>query len=203
VTIAALPTVTPGTDVGDTLATALAVTLPINNQVTIAQSIGDNAFGNRDADLYRLTANAGDTLSLDATRLNTTSLDLQWLSLNADGLALTPNPVVGPDATDGLITIGATTETTPPTVEAARQTPVIDWEHPLTRAATSRPRQKSVFSFVPAWFQDWLLIEDEGDMERTASARRGSLPPDLPRHVYHQRQLLPLLVPGQKIASRH
>jgi hypothetical protein len=68
-TITTQAAVTPGVDVGDTLATATTLTLSSNSEVTVTQSIGDNAFGAKDVDLYQLAASAGDTLTVELTRL--------------------------------------------------------------------------------------------------------------------------------------
>ena len=53
------------TQIGDSIGSALTVSLPINNTVTVAQSVGDNGFGGRDVDLYRLNLTAGDVLTMD------------------------------------------------------------------------------------------------------------------------------------------
>ena len=80
------------TDIGDTLATAQAITLPINSVVTIDPTIGDNAFLGRDVDLFSLMGNAGDRLVVDVTRLDGAFLYLRLFDsagtqLAADGFS--------------------------------------------------------------------------------------------------------------------
>src|SRR5262249_20826110 len=70
VTITALTALAPSSDPGDTLATALAVGLPINSSVTVSQAIGDNAYGAKDVDLYKLSGAAGDVLEADLVDKN-------------------------------------------------------------------------------------------------------------------------------------
>ncbi|PYP39636.1 MAG: hypothetical protein DMD43_10455 [Gemmatimonadetes bacterium] len=95
-------TLTPGTDVGDTSATATVVALPLNDRTTIiGQSIGDNAFGGKDVDLYRFTANAGETLTFSATRLgDPVSGNLTLLRLfDAAGTQVASDLTSGPSST--------------------------------------------------------------------------------------------------------
>ena len=60
----AATTLAPAADVGDTLATAQALSLAADGQVTVSASIGDGANGARDVDLYQITLGAGDQLSV-------------------------------------------------------------------------------------------------------------------------------------------
>ena len=64
VSIANQTPLTPGTDAGDTLATATAVSLPVNASIAVSGTIGDGANGNRDVDLYQVTLSAGESLNV-------------------------------------------------------------------------------------------------------------------------------------------
>ncbi len=66
--IAPLSDLAPGSDVGDRIADAVAVTLPLNSKVTISQTVGDGAFGQKDVDLYSFTGNGGDIVTIDFVR---------------------------------------------------------------------------------------------------------------------------------------
>ena len=83
-------------DAGDTLANALSVNLPADRRVTIAQTIGDNAFAGQDVDLYQLTANAGDLLTLDAARQSGNFLYVRLF--DAAGNPLANDGFSGPDS---------------------------------------------------------------------------------------------------------
>ncbi|PQO46656.1 Ig-like domain-containing protein [Blastopirellula marina] len=50
---------------GDTLATALGVSLSANVQTTIAEEIGNGSYGAKDVDFYAVTLSAGQTISID------------------------------------------------------------------------------------------------------------------------------------------
>ena len=93
-TVSALADVTTTADVGDTLSTALAVNLPSNREVLIDPEIGDNAFGGRDVDVFRLDdLAAGDVLTIDVDRLNE---NLRYARLfNASGTQLAADVTSG------------------------------------------------------------------------------------------------------------
>ena len=63
----AASTLAPAADVGDTIATAQALTLPLDGRLTITGKIGDNSYAGLDVDLYQLTLTAGDLLGITAT----------------------------------------------------------------------------------------------------------------------------------------
>ena len=94
--ITTLPDVVTTVDVGDTLATALAVTLPSNSRVTIDPAIGDNAFGINDVDLFSITANAGDALSIDVTRIDASLVNSYVRLFDAIGNELAADVTSGP-----------------------------------------------------------------------------------------------------------
>ncbi|MGA2930370.1 MAG: pre-peptidase C-terminal domain-containing protein, partial [Solirubrobacteraceae bacterium] len=97
VTLAA-STLTPASDVGDTLATAQVLTLPTDGVVTVNSTIGDGANGAKDVDLYQVTLAAGEALSVG---LNT-SFYSELRIFNAAGtqLATTQNgSYVSPNTT--------------------------------------------------------------------------------------------------------
>ena len=66
-TIAAQPAFAPGSDVGDTIATAAAITLPVNATINVSGTVGDGANGTKDVDLYAITLAAGEQLSVQWT----------------------------------------------------------------------------------------------------------------------------------------
>ena len=62
-----LPTIADNvesSDAGDTIALAQAITLPENTQTAVSGTIGNNAYGNKDVDMYAFTANAGDFITI-------------------------------------------------------------------------------------------------------------------------------------------
>ena len=71
VTLTTLTPLTPATDPGDSLATALALGLSENSRLTVNQKIGDGADGANDVDLYSFTGAAGDLVTLDMGPTNT------------------------------------------------------------------------------------------------------------------------------------
>ena len=60
---------TPAADAGDSLATAQAITVLADHQVSLGSSIGDGAQTTKDVDLYKIELDAGDTLSLTMSGL--------------------------------------------------------------------------------------------------------------------------------------
>ena len=60
-----LPPLTPATDPGDTLATAMALSLSENSTLAVNQQIGDGPNGANDVDLYAFTGAAGDLVTVD------------------------------------------------------------------------------------------------------------------------------------------
>ena len=54
-TVAAQAAFVPSGDVGDTLATATAITLPVDANIAVPGTVGDGANGAKDVDLYQLT----------------------------------------------------------------------------------------------------------------------------------------------------
>ncbi len=102
VPIAALPDVRPTGEVGDTLATATAVSLPADNRVNVLSTIGDNAAGSNDVDLYRFSGNAGDVLGISLSRLNGYGNGYVRL-FDAAGNQLAADAFSGPNGTPRII----------------------------------------------------------------------------------------------------
>jgi hypothetical protein len=93
-------TLTPAADVGDTLATAQALTLPLDGQATVSATIGDGANGALDVDLYKITLGAGEVLSVG---LNAASYsELRIFDAAGKQLATQNGSYVSPGAT-GLV----------------------------------------------------------------------------------------------------
>ena len=63
-TVAAQAAFVPSGDVGDTLATATAITLPVDANIAVPGMVGDGANGAKDVDLYQLTLGTGEQLSV-------------------------------------------------------------------------------------------------------------------------------------------
>jgi hypothetical protein len=63
-TVAAQAAFVPSGDVGDTLATATAITLPVDANIAVPGTVGDGANGAKDVDLYQLTLGTGEQLSV-------------------------------------------------------------------------------------------------------------------------------------------
>nr|WP_161501232.1 Ig-like domain-containing protein [Rhodopirellula sp. SM50] len=106
-TIATEPDLFLGPDSGDTLATAVALNLPVNSVLNVhSQSIGDNAFGAQDVDLYRITVNAGDVICVDVTRQSPFSLVNSYVRLfDAAGNELASDVNSGPDGNSRLVDV--------------------------------------------------------------------------------------------------
>jgi hypothetical protein len=100
----------PSQDVGDTLASALPVTVPLDGGFSIEQTIGDNAFGAQDVDVYRFDASAGNTLTIDVSKRSTGLLYVYARLFDASGHELAANVADGLDATPhiGRFTVPAT-----------------------------------------------------------------------------------------------
>jgi len=95
-TLTTLVDVVTITDVGDTIATALTVTLSANSQVTVDPNIGDSV-SPPDVDMFSVTADAGDILTIDVLRIDA-SLTNSYLRLfDAAGTELSADVVSGPD----------------------------------------------------------------------------------------------------------
>jgi subtilisin family serine protease len=80
-------------DAGDTLATAAAVNT-LAGEVRLSGRIGDNSYGSRDVDLYRVTLAAGQTLTIDVdarTLSGGSTLDSYVRVFNASGRAQAAN----------------------------------------------------------------------------------------------------------------
>jgi len=91
-TITSLPDVTPAADVNDTVATALAVNLPGDRKVKIFQTVGDNAGGSGDVDMYSLVLQAGDQLTFDIdAQVNGSGLDSYVRLFDSNGTLLVGN----------------------------------------------------------------------------------------------------------------
>ena len=105
VTIAAT-TLTPASDVGDTLATAQALTLPADGQVSVSAKIGDGAFGVKDVDLYQVTLAAGDQLVVGLN--SSTYTDLRLFDATGTQLAIQSGAYVSPNTTGTVLQFTAT-----------------------------------------------------------------------------------------------
>jgi hypothetical protein len=81
--LGAQPDVNPVTDVGDSIATALTLGLPLNSEVSIRQTVGDGPFPDRDVDVYRLILAAGDRLTFDIDAVDLGLLN-SWLRVFDD-----------------------------------------------------------------------------------------------------------------------
>jgi hypothetical protein len=90
--------VKPTGDVGDTLTTALAVSLSADSRVNILSTIGDSTSGFNDVDLYRFTGTAGDVLAISLSRLNTSGYGYVRL-FDAAGNQLAADAFSGPNST--------------------------------------------------------------------------------------------------------
>ncbi len=93
--IVAQPDITPPGDSGDTIAGALALTLPGNASVLVNQQIGDGTFTSKDVDLYQFSGNGGDLITVDVTR--TTGFHYARL-FNASGTQLAIDGFSGPNS---------------------------------------------------------------------------------------------------------
>jgi hypothetical protein len=82
------------TEVGDTLATAQALTVATNSQLAVTGA-GLNINVNLDVDLFSVTANAGDVLTVDVTRLTGTQ---RLRVFNAAGVELAADSFSGPNS---------------------------------------------------------------------------------------------------------
>ena len=63
-------TLTPGTDIGNTLATAAVLNLAAAQRAIVNSQVGDGAFAANDVDLFRVQAQIGDTLRLQLKNMN-------------------------------------------------------------------------------------------------------------------------------------
>ncbi|WP_404710694.1 Ig-like domain-containing protein [Sphingomonas sp. MMS24-J13] len=64
VTSAALTALAPASDVGDTITTAIALTIGLNQKQSVSASVGDGTQGTLDVDLYKVVLGVGDQLNL-------------------------------------------------------------------------------------------------------------------------------------------
>lgn len=102
VAVTALADVRPSGDVGDTLATALAVDLPADSRVNVLSTIGDSPAWADDVDLYRFSGNAGDALGVTLSRLGSYGYGYVWL-FDAAGTQLAADAFSGPNSTPRII----------------------------------------------------------------------------------------------------
>ena len=91
------PDFTPATDAGDTIATATAITLPVNGSINVAGTVGDGANGSLDVDLYAITLAPGELVSVQWSG----NLYSQLRFFNAAGqqLGTQTGPYVSPNQT--------------------------------------------------------------------------------------------------------
>ncbi len=86
VSLTAETTLAPTGDVGDTLATSTALTLPENSTAAVQATIGDGPNGGADVDMYSFTGNAGDVVSMVLDSVSYTHIRV----FNAAGTDLVP-----------------------------------------------------------------------------------------------------------------
>ncbi len=132
-------------------------------------------------DMSRLTALAGGSgavLELDFRIADTAqgdlALDLQWAALNETHLTLNPAPLVGMDATDGMIRLPAPPAPVPVLAPAAEE-PRVKFDADLFAALFERRDAAGQPAASPqAWLSDWL--SGDHDRPKKKNAWRLSLP---------------------------